>query len=83
MNLAFFPCAITPKVTMLAAQVLEKQPPAIQKAVLQSMFTMKDWLKSDEGIGWQSKNADAIALFKMDYPSKLYRRCFKNNDWQC
>lgn len=68
MNLAFFPMRYNAKVTMLAAQALEKQPPAIQKAVLHSMFTMKDWMKSDEGIAWQSKNADAIALFKWITP---------------
>lgn len=68
MNLAFFPMRYNAKVTMLAAKALEKQPPAIQKAVLHSMFTMKDWMKSDEGIAWQSKNADAIALFKWITP---------------
>ena len=68
MNLAFFPVRYNAKVTMLAAKALEKQPPAIQKAVLHSMFTMKDWMKSDEGIAWQSKNADAIALFKWITP---------------
>lgn len=68
MNLAFFPMRYNAKVTMLAAQALEKQPAAIQKAVLHSMFTMKDWMKSDEGIAWQSKNADAIALFKWITP---------------
>ena len=68
LNLAFFPVRYNAKVTMLAAKAIEKQPPAIQKAVLHSMFTMKDWLKSDEGIAWQSKNADAIALFKWITP---------------
>lgn len=68
MNLAFFPMRYNAKVTMLAAQALQKQPPSVQKAVLHSMFTMKDWLKSDEGIAWQSKNADAIALFKWITP---------------
>lgn len=68
MNLAFFPMRYNAKVTMLAAQAVAKQPPAIQKAVLHSMFTMKDWMKSDEGISWQSKHADAIALFKWITP---------------
>lgn len=68
LNLAFFPMRYNAKVTMLAAKAIEKQPPAIQKAVLHSMFTMKDWMKSDEGIAWQSKNADAIALFKWITP---------------
>lgn len=68
MNLAFFPMRYNAKVTMLAAQAVAKQPPAVQKAVLHSMFTMRDWMKSDEGIAWQSKNADAIALFKWITP---------------
>lgn len=68
MNLAFFPARYNAKVTMIAAQALAKEPPAIQKAVLHSMFNMKDWLQSDEGISWQSANADAIQLFKWITP---------------
>lgn len=68
LNLAFFPVRYNAKVTMLAADALAKQPPSIQKAVLHSMFTMKDWLKSDEGINWQAQHSDAIQLFKWITP---------------
>lgn len=78
MNLAFFPMRYNLKVTALAAEVLAKQPPTIQKAVLHSLFNMKDWLNSDEGIVWRSKHADAISVFSwitpinsVDYAYKL------------
>jgi hypothetical protein len=32
------------------------------------MFQMRSWLKSDEGIAWQSKHADAIQLFNWITP---------------
>lgn len=63
MNLAFFPMRYNAKVTMIAARELAKQPPAIQKAVLHSMFQFSDWLKSDEGLKWQSDNSEAIKVF--------------------
>lgn len=68
LNVAFFPMRYNAKVTMLTAQALAKQPPAVQKAVLHSVFSMKDWLKSDEGIQWQSDHADAIQLLKWITP---------------
>lgn len=68
MNLVFFPVRYNAKVTKIAADALAKQPPSIQKAVLHSMFSMKDWLQSEEGISWQSKNADVIQLFKWITP---------------
>lgn len=63
LNLVFFPVRYNMKVTKIAVDVLAKQPPSIQKAVLHSLFQMDDWLKSDEGIQWQNKNSDAISLF--------------------
>lgn len=68
MNLAFFPMRYNLKVTQIAAKQLAKQPPSVQKAVLHSMFKMGDWLKSDEGVRWQSENADAIQLLKWVTP---------------
>lgn len=68
MNLAFFPMRYNFKVTQLAAQALVKQPPSVQKAVLHSLFSMKDWLKSDEGIRWQSQHADAIQVLNWVTP---------------
>lgn len=64
LNIAFFPMRYNLKVTNLAAQVLAKQPPSIQMAAINGLFTMKEWLKSDEGINWQSTHADAIQVFK-------------------
>lgn len=77
LNLAFFPMRYNAKVTLLAADALSKQPPSIQKAVLHSMFTMKDWLKSDEGINWQSQHADAIQLFNWVTPINSIESTFK------
>lgn len=64
LNLAFFPVRYNTKVTLLAAKALAKQPPSVQVAMVHSLLTMKDWLKSDEGIKWQSEHADAIQLFQ-------------------
>lgn len=63
MNLMFFPVRYNAKVTQIAAKVLERQPPSVQLAVLHAGFKLKDWLKSDEGIAWQSAHADAIQVF--------------------
>lgn len=63
LNLAFFPIRYNAKVTLVAAKVLAKQPPSVQKAVVHSLFNIRDWLKSDEGIAWQSKHSDAIQVF--------------------
>lgn len=62
MNLMFFPMRYNIKVSQIAAQVLAKQPPAVQMAVIHSGFKLRDWLKSDEGITWQSQHADAIQV---------------------
>lgn len=62
MNLMFFPVRYNAKVTQIAAQVLGRQPPAVQLAVLHSGFRMRDWLKSDEGIRWQAEHQDAIQV---------------------
>lgn len=62
MNLAFFPMRYNTKVTMLAGQILSKQPPTVQMAVLNSMFDMKNWLNSDEGIRWQATHSDALQV---------------------
>lgn len=68
LNIAFFPMRYNAKVTTLAAQVLAKEPPAVQKAVLHSLFQFSGWLKSDEGIQWQSQHADAIQVLNWITP---------------
>lgn len=62
MNIAFFPSRYNAKVTLLAAQILAKEPPTVQLAVLNSLFNMRDWLKSEEGIQWQSDNAEVLGV---------------------
>lgn len=68
LNVAFFPMRYNAKVTMVAAQALAKQPPYIQKAVLHSLLNMGDWLKSEEGMRWQSQHQDAIRLLSWITP---------------
>lgn len=68
MNVAFFPMRYNLKVTKMAADILAKQPPVIQYAFIHSMLNMKDWLKSDEGIRWQSQHTDAIQVFNWITP---------------
>lgn len=63
LNVAFFPMRYNAKVTKLAAEILAKEPPSTQLAVVNSLFNLKDWLKSDEGIKWQSQNNEAIQVF--------------------
>lgn len=64
LNVAFFPMRYNLKVAGLVAKEVAKLPPTIQVAVIHSFFKMADWMKSPEGIQWQSDNADAIQLFK-------------------
>lgn len=68
LNLVFFPARYNAKVTMVAAQAIAKEPPSVQKAVIHSLFQFRNWLKSDEGIKWQSANADVISLFSWITP---------------
>lgn len=67
-NVAFFPMRYNAKVAMLAAEQVAKLPPTVQVAFIHSMFKMQSWFKSEEGIQWQSENADAIQVFKYFTP---------------
>jgi hypothetical protein len=77
LNLAFFPMRYNAKVTMLAAKEIAKMPPSLQIATVQGFLKMKDWLKSDEGIRWQSENADAIQVFKWVTPIGSVQQFYK------
>lgn len=63
LNVAFFPMRYNAKVTKLSAEILAKEAPSVQLAVINSLFNLRDWLKSDEGIKWQSANNEAIQVF--------------------
>lgn len=68
-NVAFFPMRYNAKVTKLAAEILSKEPPSVQLAMVSSIFDMKSWLQSDEGIKWQRDHADALQVLSWATPS--------------
>lgn len=63
LNIAFFPMRYNLKVATLAAQKVASLPPTIQVATLHSLLSLSAWMKSPEGIQWQSDNSDAIQVF--------------------
>ena len=77
LNLAFFPMRYNTKVTMLAAKELAKAPPSVQLAAVNSFLSMKDWLKSDEGIRWQSDHSDALQVLKWATPYGSIEQFYK------
>jgi len=68
LNIAFFPIRYNAKVTALAAEIISKEPPVVQMAIINSIFNAKDWLNSDEGIKWRAEHADALALLSWATP---------------
>lgn len=77
-NLAFFPFRYNMKTSKLIADYVGKLDAPTQVALLANYYKADDWLKSDEGINWQSQYAEAIKLFKwisptypLDYVLKL------------
>lgn len=77
LNLAFFPMRYNAKVTLLAAKKIAELPPSLQLGMIQGFMKMKDWLQSDEGIRWQSENADAIQVFKWATPIGSIQQFYK------
>jgi len=68
LNIAFFPMRYNLKVTKLAAEIISKEPPSVQLAIINSIFDTKNWLQSDEGIKWRSEHADALQVFEWATP---------------
>jgi hypothetical protein len=64
LNLAFFPMRYNLKVAGLSAKILSQQPAVTQLAVLNGLYDANKWLKSDEGLIWQSKNSEALRLLQ-------------------
>ena len=62
LNTAFFPARYNLKVTTMAAEAIAKQPAHIQLGIIDGMFNVRDWLKSDEGQIWYSENSEAIKV---------------------
>lgn len=63
LNVAMFPMRYNLKVATLAAKTVSELPPSVQVAVIRSLYKFSDWLKSEDGIRWQSQYADAIQIF--------------------
>lgn len=70
LNIAFFPMRYNLKVAGVVAKEIAKLPPTVQTAFIHSMFKGRAWLKSPEGIQWQSDHADAIQLFSYFLPTQ-------------
>lgn len=68
LNLAFFPMRYNTKVAYLAGKALAKQPPIVQYAFLNSAMDASNWLKTDEGLAWQSENSEALGVLKWITP---------------
>lgn len=68
LNIVFFPMRYNLKVAGLVAKEVSKLPPTVQTAFIHSMFKMSDWMKSPEGIQWQSDHADALQVLSYFTP---------------
>ena len=68
MNLVFFPMRYNIKVASIAAKIIAKQPPVVQYAFLNSMMDATNWLKTDEGLLWQSENSEALGILRWVTP---------------
>lgn len=67
-NLLVFPTRYNIKVTQLAAKALANESGVRQFAVLKGISDMNNYLKSDAGIKWQSKNSEALGLLRYFTP---------------
>jgi hypothetical protein len=67
-NIAFFPMRYDIKVASMVAKEIGKQPPTVQLAIVRGLFDASDWLKTDEGLAWQSENYEAIGLLRWITP---------------
>jgi len=68
LNLVFFPMRYNIKVASIAAKLLAKQSPAVQYAFINGMVDATSWLKTDEGLAWQSENSEALGILKWVTP---------------
>lgn len=77
LNVAIFPMRYNMKVAAMTAEVLSRQQPIVQIAMINSLMDFGDWLKSDEGIAWQSTHSEAIGLFKYFTPINSLEAIYK------
>jgi hypothetical protein len=67
-NYAFFPFRFNLKVAGFMARSLTQQPAIVQFAVLHGLYNASNWLNSQEGQAWYSRNSDVIGLMKYFTP---------------
>lgn len=68
LSLVAFPARYNLKLAQMGAQILAKQSPLNQVLVLNSLMNFGDWLNSDEGTAWQSRNSEALGVIKYFTP---------------
>lgn len=77
LNVAIFPMRYSLKVASMTASILSQQAPIVQIAMINSLMDFGDWLKSDEGVGWQSTHSEAIGIFKYFTPINNLETIYK------
>jgi hypothetical protein len=70
LNVAAFPARFNIKVAVVAAKALSRTSGVTQMLVINGALRAHNWLNSDEGVTWQTQNADGLNVLK--YFSPLY-----------
>ena len=68
LNLVTFPARYNIKVTQLAYKAMRQRPGIEQIAIVNGIKNYNDFINSDEGIKWQSKNSEVIGLLRYFTP---------------
>lgn len=68
LNLAAFPTRYNIKVTQLAYKALRQRPGIEQIAIVNGLSDFNNFMQSDEGIKWQSKNSELLGLVRYFTP---------------
>lgn len=76
-NLAFFPVSYNFKVAKLAANGLSKLSPVTQIATIKAVGDFNDFLDTDDGIKWQSKNSEALGMLQYFTPINSIQSVYK------
>lgn len=68
-NTAFFPFRFNMKTSVQMAKYIGQLSTPTQIAVIYGLYRADTWLRSDEGIAWQSQYSEAINLFQYLSPT--------------
>lgn len=78
LNVAVFPFRFDAKVAGILTRSLARTAPLTQVAVVNGILRAHDWLNSEEGMQWYSRNSDAIGLFKYITPVATFAEIFSS-----